>query len=416
MRAVYEMEGWRASAICRSIGVGDCRMPENLFLSVPELLTVIRMKSVTKSWVLAAVALLLAGCQDSSAPEGPQETIVRGLKTFLVQNQEETTIRRYPSVLQPAEITTLSFETQGKLEQVDLKVGQLVKQGETLARLDRQALEIQMESAGAAVRQADSSARNAAEDFRRQQELFKKKVTTKAKVDQARTAMETTAAQLQQAEKQLEAAQDNLEKAVLQAPFDGIVNSVEVESFANVGAGTAVATVYSADGFEVSFSVNYDVINRIAVGKQVRVRLADNPGIVLDGVVSELGSRADTVSSFPIVVKLTEIRPELKAGMAVEIAMEFAVPLGEGYTLPLSVLSMDGEVEGGGNPNEAGEIFIFVFDEATSTVKRRKIKVGGVRGNQIIAVDGLEAGERVASAGVSFLRDGQKVKLLRDTR
>ncbi len=371
---------------------------------------------MTKSWVLAAVALLLAGCQDSSAPEGPQETIVRGLKTFLVQNQEETTIRRYPSVLQPAEITTLSFETQGKLEQVDLKVGQLVKQGETLARLDRQALEIQMESAGAAVRQADSSARNAAEDFRRQQELFKKKVTTKAKVDQARTAMETTAAQLQQAEKQLEAAQDNLEKAVLQAPFDGIVNSVEVESFANVGAGTAVATVYSADGFEVSFSVNYDVINRIAVGKQVRVRLADNPGIVLDGVVSELGSRADTVSSFPIVVKLTEIRPELKAGMAVEIAMEFAVPLGEGYTLPLSVLSMDGEVEGGGNPNEAGEIFIFVFDEATSTVKRRKIKVGGVRGNQIIAVDGLEAGERVASAGVSFLRDGQKVKLLRDTR
>ena len=191
---------------------------------------------------------------------------------------------------------------------------------------------------------------------------------------------------------------------------------MEVESFANVGAGTPVATIYSAEGFETSFSVSYDVINRIAVGKQVSVRLADNPEVVIDGVVSELGSRADTVSSFPIVVKLTDIRPELKAGMAVEVAMEFTVPLGEGYTLPLSVLTMEGKIERPRDSTEPGEIFIFVFDEATSTVKRREIKVGGVRGNQIIAVDGLEAGERVASAGVSFLRDGQKVKLLEDTR
>ena len=42
--------------------------------------------------------------------------------------------------------------------------------------------------------------------------------------------------------------------------------------------------------------------------------------------------------------------------------------------------------------------------------------VGGVRENKIIIIDGLELGERVASAGVSFLREGQKVKLLSDTQ
>lgn len=374
-----------------------------------------------RAWILSVcffliLSLSLAGCQESEVSEIDENPVIRGLKTVLVENQQQTTIRRYPSVLQPAEITTLSFETPGKLGLVALKVGQRIEKGDKIAELDRRSLEIQVESAESAVTQARSSARNAAEDFERQDTLFKKKVTTKAKLDQARTAMETSKAQVEQADKQLETAQENLKKAELKAPFDGIVNSVEVESFANVGIGTPVATIYSAQGFESSFSVSYDVISRIAVGKKVRVRLADNPEVALDAIVSELGSRADTVSSFPIVVKLNEVNPQLKAGMAVEIAMEFSVPLGEGFTLPLTVLSMEGKIQRPRNTNDPGEAYIFVFDEASSSVKRRMIKIGGVRENQIIAVEGVNAGERVASAGVSFLRDGQKVKLLTEGR
>ncbi|MGI9356584.1 MAG: efflux RND transporter periplasmic adaptor subunit [Rhizobiaceae bacterium] len=362
--------------------------------------------------LLVLLTLAFASCQDSEVAESEKDPPVRGLKTVLVQNQEETTTRRYPSVLQPAEITTLSFETPGKLEQVDLKVGQQVKKGDILIRLDRRALEIQVESAQSAVSQAQSSARNAFEDFNRQNSLFKKKVTTKAKVDQARTAMETSQEQLEQARNQVEISEDNLKKAVLKAPFDGIINSVEVESFVNVAAATPVATIYSAEGFEVSFSVNYEVISRLAVGKRAKIRLADNPSIVLAGIVSELGSRADTVSSFPIVVKLREIRPEMKAGMAVEVSMEFTVPSGQGFTIPLTALPMKGEIDRPANPDEPGSSYVFVFDEATSTVKRRDIKIGGVSENEIIAVEGLQPGDRVASAGVTFLREGQTVKLL----
>ena len=49
-------------------------------------------------------------------------------------------------------------------------------------------------------------------------------------------------------------------------------------------------------------------------------------------------------------------------------------------------------------------------------VHRREVSVGGVRENSIIIVEGLKLGERVAVAGVSFLREGQKVKLLPDAR
>ncbi|MEM8797575.1 MAG: efflux RND transporter periplasmic adaptor subunit [Pseudomonadota bacterium] len=347
---------------------------------------------------------------DEQASEPP----VRGLKTVVIAETEQTTVRRYPSVLQPGSISTLSFEVAGRLEEVNLDVGQRISEGDILASLDTTSLEIQVQTAEATLAEMQSLARNAAEDAERKATLLERQVVSRAIADEARTEAETSAARVVQAQRELDNARENLSKAELIAPFDGIINSVEVDSFANVGVGGAVATIYAADAFESSFSVSFEVVNRLAVGKKVNVRLADNPSVVLDGHVSELGARADTVSSFPVVVKLNETDPSMKAGMAVEIAIEFTVPLGEGYSLPLSVLPLDGILEEGQKAEDPGKTQVYVYNPETSTVSRRDVLIAGVRENSIIIVDGLELGERVASAGVSFLRDGQKVKLLND--
>jgi len=362
----------------------------------------------------ALFCLALSACQQDDSENSNSEPVVRGLKTIVVEDQEQSTVRRYPSVLQPSEVSTLSFETSGKLEAIELKVGQVVAEGDVLAQLDTRSLEIQVESAESAVKQARSSAQNAAASFGRLNELLKKKVTTKAKVDDARTQMETSAAQVKQMEKQLENAQENLKKADLKSPINGVINSVEVEPFASVSAGSPIVTLYQTDGFESSFSVSYDVLQRLAVGKKVSIRLADNPQIVLAGVINELGSRADTVSSFPLVVKVLEVNPQLKAGMAIEVSIKLPVATGKGFLLPLSVLPMTGQLDANAGPNNPSNTSVFVFDEATQTVVQREVTIGGVRENQLIIIDGLKSGDRVASAGVSFLHAGQKVKLLDD--
>lgn len=62
---------------------------------------------------------------------------------------------------------------------------------------------------------------------------------------------------------------------------------------------------------------------------------------------------------------------------------------------------------------EAGDRFsVFVYDPASSTVKLRPIRTGGIRDNGIAVFDGLEEGDIIATAGVSFLHDGQRVTLL----
>lgn len=262
--------------------------------------------------------------------------------------------------------------------------------------------------------EAKAAALNARENAERQRELFARGSVTKVVSDDATTQSEIADATLVQAETSLDDARENLSKATLSAPFDAIINSVEVDSFATISAATPVVQIYPDDSFEVAFSVNFDTVNRLVVGKTATVRLADRPDIILDAVVSEIGSRADAVSSFPIVLTLQEQHPLLKAGMAVEAAIEFELPAEEGFTLPLSVAIMDGQASQPSGPRGSSKMGVYVYDEASSTVTRREVTIGGIRGNYLIVVDGLEVGDRVASAGVSFLREGLQVKLLDD--
>ena len=370
------------------------------------------LAKTTKLATLFALAISLSACSDEKSETANEKPVIRGLKTIIVKEQERSTTRKYPSVLQPSSVSTISFEIAGSLAEINLKVGQLVKKGQVLARIDPTTLKLQVDSAEAAVRQAQSASQTAADDFERKSALLKKGVVTKAASDQAKNTAESAKEQLIQAQKQLATAQKNLTKTELEAPLDGIINTVEVNSFANVSPGAAIATLYNADKFEASFSVSYDVINLLAVGKKAIVRLADNPAIVLNAHVSELGARADTVSSFPTVVTVDSQNARLKAGMAIEVSIEFSIENGKGFTLPLSVLALEGKISKPEKYNDPGKAFVYVFDEASKTVKRRAVKIAGVRENSLIIIDGLKLGERVASAGVSFLRDGQTVKLL----
>ena len=357
------------------------------------------------------VASALAGCREDDASPDP---VVRGLKVHEVKDVERSQTRRFPGVLEPSNLTVLSFEIGGILEQFDLDVGQRLSQGDVVARLDTASLQLQVDTAQAAVAQAEASANNAVETLARQEELFSRGATTRVATDDARTQSDAATASLQQAQKSLETTEENLEKTELHAPFEGIVNSVDATSFSTISAGSPVASVYSADNFEVSFSASFDAVSQLIVGTPAQIRLADRPDINLRAVVSEIGARADAVSSFPIVLELKETIPLLKAGMAVEASIEFPLPEREGFPVPLSALIKDGQSASPGDTDAPSGAAVFVYDPDSSTVVRTPIMVGGIRENMVVVVDGLAAGDLVASAGVSFLKEGQEVNLLGD--
>lgn len=168
-----------------------------------------------------------------------------------------------------------------------------------------------------------------------------------------------------------------------------------------------MATLYSDDSFEMSFLVPAATFQNLKVGAKIALKVADKPDLPLKGEIKELGSKAEQVSAFPVVVRLENTAPGLNAGMSVEVTIEEPLVVGRsGFLVPLSVLVPDG----GRVLQNTGTVF--GYDEASSTVKKRTITVGGIRDNRLVVVEGVKPGDILASAGVSYLADGQKVKLL----
>jgi RND family efflux transporter MFP subunit len=362
-------------------------------------------KFISGFLVCLVVLFGLTSCGEKS--EDSKEPLVRGLRAYKVAARAESRIRRFPSILQPDEVSALSFEIAGQLKAVNLQAGQKVQLGDLLAEIDPRSLQTQVEQASAGVQQAQAQADNAEADFQRRQELLKRGVSTQAAFDQSKANLVTAQAQLDQARRQLDLANHNLDRSKLLAPFTGTIARVDMKSFVQVAAGQPILTLYSDDRFEMSFLVPAGTSQNLKLGQEVAVTVADLPDLALKGEITELGAKAEQVSAFPVVVRLKNSVPRLNAGMSVEVAVE--EPLiggGNGFLMPLTALSPEG------GKDLQGVVTVFLYDKATSTVKKHRITVGGVRDNYLVITAGVGAGDLVASAGVSYLVDGQKVKLL----
>jgi RND family efflux transporter MFP subunit len=304
-------------------------------------------------------------------------------------------------------VSQLSFEISGQLKAVNLEAGQKAKLGDLLAEIDPRSLQTQVQQAAAGVEQTQAQLTNAEADLQRKEQLLKSGSGTRAALDQSNATFLTAKAQLEKARRQLELATHDLERSKLLAPFAGIIANVEVKSFAQVSAGQPIVTLYSDDRFEISFVVPAATFQSLKLGQMVDVNVADRPDLSLKGEIKELGSKAENVSAFPVVVRLENNAPGLNAGMSVEVRLEQPLIGGSsGLLVPLSVVAPEG------GKDLQGVATVYLYEAATSTVKKRKISVGGIRDNLLVVTEGLSVGDIIASAGVSYLVDGEKVKLL----
>src|ERR1700722_666991 len=101
--------------------------------------------------------LQACGGKDQEVTEQP----VRGLRAFKVVAKVESRVRRFPTVLQPADVSSLYFEIAGQLKALTLAVGQKGQLGDVLAEIDSRSLQSQVDQASAGVQQVQAQVDNA---------------------------------------------------------------------------------------------------------------------------------------------------------------------------------------------------------------------------------------------------------------
>ncbi len=361
------------------------------------------MLRITTPLILLA-AFGLAACEEEAEVANTPER-VRAIKTFTVAQPAGGQTRSFSGSLAAASTSSLSFSVGGTTAKVNVSAGDVVQAGDVLAELDPEPLTLVVEAAQSTLASAQATYDEKLTTVDRQRTLYEKGWLAKAGLDQALAAFEVADGEVNVARSRLAATERNLGKATLTAPFDGVIANRDVEPFQEVSAGQALFQINANGAMEVDLSVPDTIVGRIAPGAAVSIDVATVPGCGCMGRITEIGVASGAANAVQVTAVLAEIREGILPGMSAEVELPLTGATEQsGFLIPLTAISP-------GDDKAPG--YVFVFDAEQRVVRKTAVTPGqGVLENLVAVSSGIDAGDIVASAGVSFLRDGQTVKLL----
>lgn len=355
---------------------------------------------MVKKLRLGMLALLLFGC----AEEAVVEKILRPVRSQAISASGAARVRSFAGVAKAGLESKLSFRVAGTVERVPVTVGATVKRGQMLARLDPTDYELKVQEAVAGLAQAKAAERNAEADYDRVRGLYENNNASLRELDGARATAESSRAQVDATAKRLEQARQQLSYSTLRAPTDGQVASVDIEVNENVNSGQKVFLMTAGADIDVEIALPGALISDITVGQPVEVAFDALPGRRFAARVSEAGIAATgAATTFPVTVRLEEADPGIRSGMAAEVSFEFGGG-SEIERMLVPAVSVGEDRDGR---------YVFVLDQGpngASVVHRRAVSVGELTADGIEILDGLADGERVVTAGVRRLSDGEEVR------
>lgn len=347
--------------------------------------------------ILLGPPVLLAACSRAEPPPEP----VRVVRTLVVSPTSSGGSQDYAAEIRARSETRLGFRVGGKMVSRPVEVGQRVRAGDVLARLDPEDLRLSQESARAAVHAAQVNLEWNQADFKRFKELRDQGFISGADLDRREATLKSAAAQLEQARAQASVQGNQATYTTLTAPASGVVVAVEAEAGTVLAAGTPVLRLALDGPRDAVFSVPEDAVAGVR-------RLVGKPGVIgvklwgsaerLGATVREVAAAADPATR-TFLVKADLSSPLSQLGQTATVSIE--LPRVEGVTLlPLAAVK-----------EQRGRSVVWVVDPQQQQVRSREIGVAGAQGNEVIVSRGLEPGERVVTAGVHVLTEGLKVRL-----
>jgi RND family efflux transporter MFP subunit len=308
----------------------------------------------------------------------------------------------------------IASRTEGPVAEVRIDVGDRVETGDVLVVLDttqlafdRDMREAQVDAAEASLASAQSSAKIAQQELDRLEKLKRSKSAAfpKARYDDAREEVvrnrrevARARALLNLAKSQLGMAEMNLDRAMIRAPFPGVITVRHVAEGAWLDVGDPVVHLLNDTDLEIEADVPSERIEGLEVGTPVEVTLDD--GTVHTAVVRAIVSDENP---------LTRTRPvrfhpdfgDLKRPLAVNQSITVHVPVGK----PRQIVSVHKDAI----VNQQGHSLVYVVED--DAAKIRPVRLGQAVGGRFEVLQGLKPGDLVVVRGNERLQPGQKVRI-----
>lgn len=335
--------------------------------------------------IIALLTWGVLGCKKTQ----PVVDIPQLVKSVEVSNWEGNVSVTYPGKLKATENVKLAFRVAGPIKKIHVQEGQQVKKGQLLAELDARDYQLQYDASQAEYSQVK-------EETERIIELYRRGSVSVNEYDKAVAARKRVTALYQ-------ANQNALNDTRLKAPFDGYIQNKYFSAPEIVNQGTPVLSMMNTRQLEVEADIPVEDFIRREDFTDCYAIADAFPDIRLPIELADIDRGANYNQLFRARFRLKQDTfKNLAPGMSVSVTIHFRSDNRALVTVPISALFQ-----------QDGQSYIWLYDEQNQTVRRLNVQIQQIRKDGTVWVQSaLRQGQKIISAGVNDLKEGQRVKLL----
>jgi membrane fusion protein (multidrug efflux system) len=363
--------------------------------------------------LLAAIAPLLAGCEEPTPAVAAGQASDPEVSVVTVRPQARALVRELPGRVAPTRVSDVRPRVSGIVIERTFSQGSEVKAGAPLYQIDPRPFEVEVQSTEAALAKAIAAFDQAAQQARRIATLTSQRATSEAENEKANGAMRQAEAEVEGRKAEVARAKLNLSYATVRAPIDGVVGAALVSEGALVVQNeTNLATIQQLDPIYADFTQSVTELNHLRRSLEsgdldriapdaVRVRLVLDDGAVYSAPGRLLFSDARVDAHTGQVTLRGEFpnpKRELLPGMYVRVLIEQGIDT-DAIALPQQAIQRNG---GGGS-----EVFVVKEDNRVAV---QTVRTGSIQDGQWFVTEGLKAGDKVVVEGFQKFAPGDKVR------
>ena len=295
---------------------------------------------------------------------------------------------------------TLKSKVGGEVEQLKLREGQDVREGEVIARVDTRNLQAQYDRESAAVDKARADLDLARLSRDKNRSLLEQRFISQNTFEQTESAYAGSVASFKLAEAQARVAKINLDDALIRAPFSGTIAKRLVQPGEKVSPDSAIVTLVDLKQMVLEAAVPAAEIPSVRVGQKVRFRVGGFGDRQFEGEVQRINPMTtDGSRSIALYIAVANADSALKGGMFAQGELTLNA------TEPVLAVAQRAVREEAGAP--------YVYTLRDEKVVRTPVKLGPrTKGDAFVEVrDGLSAGDRVIVADIGNDKAGTVARI-----
>ncbi len=362
------------------------------------------MKQIVKTVLLALSLMIFFSCGEKK-----KETVtaVRPVKYQEVNYKNANQSRTFNGTAQTEKIVNLSFRSTGIVTQLNIRLGQRVRKGQLLAKLDNVQARLAYEQAITQVNSSESQMNTAKLNLNRVRSLYEKGSASLSDFENAKNGFKTAQQGYQSAKRGLDIQAQQIKFGYIYAPASGIIASVATEVDENVNAGQVIATLNAGKTMEIELGLPESIINKVSEKMPVDIQFSSLKDQVFKGIVKEVSpSASSNTATYPVKIGISNPSNMIKSGMGADVTFHFKGNKTDSQKIivPTNVVGEDSNGK-----------FVFILKENGDevTVQKQIVSIGELTTDGFEILKGLKVGDKIATAGLQSLLNGQKVKLVK---